>query len=142
MHAVVARSTFGTKNCHAWSTCGSCDVEKVHTLVARSTCGSENAQTPHAQTTLGSGDVEKVHVVVARSTFGSKHVQNTRGSDHFWTSRCRPGVEKVQAIVAVKSAKNCRFQAFFDIPYLRGPPPSGTLRIILYYSGDLRLQKK
>ena len=33
--------------------------------------------------------VEKVHAVVARSTFRSQIVKNTRGSDHFWTFRCR-----------------------------------------------------
>ena len=31
-------------------------------------------------------DVEKVHAVVARSR--SQNVQTTRGSDHFWKSRC------------------------------------------------------
>ena len=41
-----------------------------------------------SRTTFGSWDVEKVHAVVARSTFRSQNVQNTRGSDHFWKSRC------------------------------------------------------
>ena len=31
---------------------------------------------------------EKLHAVVVRSTFRSQNVQNTRGSDHFWKSRC------------------------------------------------------
>ena len=43
---------------------------------------------PQPGTTFGSWDVEKVHAVVARSTFRSQNVQNTRGSDHFWKSRC------------------------------------------------------
>ena len=46
-------------------------------------------KTHHARTTFGSWDVEKVHAVVARSTFPSQNVQNTRGSDHFWSFRCR-----------------------------------------------------
>ena len=33
--------------------------------------------------------VEKAHAVVARSKFRSQNVKNTRGSDHFWTFRCR-----------------------------------------------------
>ena len=41
-----------------------------------------------SRTTFGSWDVEKVHAVVARNTFRSQNVQNTRGSDHFWKSRC------------------------------------------------------
>ena len=45
-------------------------------------------KTPQHRTTFGSCDVEKVHAVVARSTFRSQNVQNTRGSDHFWKSRC------------------------------------------------------
>ena len=45
-------------------------------------------KTPGVRTTFGSCDVEKVHAVVARSTCRSQNVQNTRGSDHFWKSRC------------------------------------------------------
>ena len=41
------------------------------------------------RTTFGGSDIEKVHAVVARSTFRSQNVQSTRGSDHFWTFRCR-----------------------------------------------------
>ena len=41
------------------------------------------------RTTFGSWDVEKVHAVVARSTLRSQNVKNTRGSEHFWTFRCR-----------------------------------------------------
>ena len=46
-------------------------------------------KTPHARATFGGSDVEKVHAVVARSTFPSQNVQNARGSDHFWSFRCR-----------------------------------------------------
>ena len=52
-------------------------------------------KTLEVRTTFGSCDVEKVHAVVARSTFPSQNVKNTRGSDHFWTLRCR------------KSARHC-----------------------------------
>ena len=68
---------------------------------------------------------ENLHVFVARSIFGSQNAQSTSGSDRFWklrrgksasgcgakhiwkstcanhhTSRCRPDVEKVHAVVA------------------------------------------
>ena len=134
------------------TTFGSCDVEKVHAVVARSTFPSQNVQntpgpdhfwklrcrksarrcgtkhiskskrTKHTMlgpllevqmskkcmplwreahfevkmyktlgvwTIFGGSDVEKVYAIVARSTFPSQNVQNTRGSDHFWSFRCR-----------------------------------------------------
>ena len=46
-------------------------------------------KTHQVRTTFGSWDVEKVDAVVARSTFRSQNVKDTRGSDHFWTFRCR-----------------------------------------------------
>ena len=57
--------------------------EKLHSVVARSTFPSQDAQTHHAQTTFGSWDVEKVRDVVARSAFPSQHVQSTPCSDMF-----------------------------------------------------------
>ena len=145
------------------TTFGRCDVEKVHAVVARSTFGSQNVQntatsdhfwklrcrksarrcgakhiskskcakhrnlgpllevamskkctplwreahfevkmlkTLGVRTIFGSCDVEKVHAVVARSTFRSQNVKNTRGSDHFWRLRGRTSVKKVHAVVA------------------------------------------
>ena len=39
---------------HSRTTFGSCDVEKVHAVVARSTFASEKAKAPHVRTTFGS----------------------------------------------------------------------------------------
>ena len=108
------------KTHHSRTTFGSCDVEKVHAVVARSTFPSQNVQntlsvgpllevmmskkcTPlwreaHFQVKMfGSWDVEKVHAVVARSTFPSQNVQNTPGSDHFWKLRCRKSARRCGA---------------------------------------------
>ena len=98
------------------TTFGSWDVEKVHAVVARSTFGSQNVQntrgsdhfwekctplwreahlevkmykTHQVRTTFGSSDLEKVHTVVVRSTFRSQNVKSTMGSDHFGRFRCR-----------------------------------------------------
>ena len=61
------------------TTFGSSDVEKVHAVVARSTFGSQNVQnTPMVRTTFGGSDVEKVHAVVARSTFRSQKCKKLR----------------------------------------------------------------
>ena len=108
------------KRHHVRTTFGSCDVEKVHAVVARSTFGSQNVKntrgsdhfwrfrcqkkctplwreahfevkmlkTLGVRTTFGGSDVEKVHAVVARSTFRSQNIKNTTGSDHFWRFRC------------------------------------------------------
>ena len=54
-------------------------------------------KTHHCRTTFGSWDVEKVHAVVARSTFPSQNVKSTRGSDHFWTLRCRKSARRCGA---------------------------------------------
>ena len=63
--------------------------EKLHTIVARSRCGSQNAlKTPQVRSTFGSWDVQKVHGVLARSTFRSQKVQSTSASEHFWKLRC------------------------------------------------------
>ena len=102
------------KTHHSRTTFGSCDVEKVHAVVARSTFPSQNVQnTPFSDhfwklrcrksarrcgakhiskskctKHTGSCDVEKMHAVVARSTFPSQNVQNTPCSDHFWRFGC------------------------------------------------------
>ena len=98
---------------HCRTTFGSCDVEKVHAVVARSTFPSQNVQNTSAPdhfwklscgksarrcgakhiskskcTTFGSCHVEKVHAVVARSTFPSQNVQSTTCSRHFWRFGC------------------------------------------------------
>ena len=103
------------KTQHSQTTFGSGDVEKVHAVVARSTCGSQNAHSTACPDHLGSWDVEKVHAVVARSTFRSQKCKKLTGSEHFWTFRCRfarqaPGIphvvkvnKKVRGFVAVST---------------------------------------
>ena len=53
---------------HARSSFGSCDVEKVHAVVARSTFRRQHVQNTSCSETF----FEKVHAVVARSTFRSQ----------------------------------------------------------------------
>ena len=93
--------------------------EKVHAVVARSTCVSEKAKkTHHVRTTFGSWDVEKVHAVVARSTFPSQNVQNTPVSDHFWKLRCRK---------SIKSARRCGAKHISEVKMYKSTPCSGPL---------------
>ena len=60
---------------------------------------------------------EKVHAVVARSTFASQNVQNTPGSDHFWTLRCRKSARRCGAkhICNSKCTKHTRFGPLLDV---------------------------
>ena len=83
------------KTHHCRTTFGSCDVEKVHTVVARSTFPSQNVQNTPGPDHFWKLRCRKVHAVVARSTFRSENVQNTPFSDHFWKLRC------------LKSARRC-----------------------------------
>ena len=74
------------KNWRSRTTFGSCDVEKVHAVVARSTFPSQNVQN-----TSASDHFWKLRCRKSARRCGAKHtenVQNTRGSDHFWKSRC------------------------------------------------------
>ena len=77
------------------TTFGSCDVEKVHAVVARSTFPSQNVQnTPcsdHFWRFRCRKSVEKVHAVVARSTFRSQKCKKLRVLSLFWGA----DVEKV-----------------------------------------------
>ena len=89
---------FEVKMCkthHGRTTFGSCDVEKVHAVVARSTFWSQNVQnTPcsdHFWRFRCRKSVEKVHAVVARSTFRSQKCKKLRVLSLFW----REDVEKV-----------------------------------------------
>ena len=67
---------------------GSWHIQKVHTVVARSTFWSQMPKAPHVRTTFGAWDVEKVHSVVVRSVFPSQNAQSTPWSEHFWKLRC------------------------------------------------------
>ena len=78
------------------TTFGSCDVEKVHAVVARSTFRSQNVQS-----TPGPDHFWKLRCRKSACRCGAKHirsqnVQSTARSDCFWQLRC----QKVHAVVA------------------------------------------
>ena len=75
----------------------SCDVEKVHAVVARSIFWSQNVQSTPCSDHFWKLTLEKVHAVVARSTFPSQNAQNTPCSDHFWKLRCRKSARRCGA---------------------------------------------
>ena len=51
---------------------------------------------------------EKVHAVVARSTFRSQKCKKLRGTEHFWTFRCRFARQGQGSVHLVKSEQNMR----------------------------------
>ena len=95
VHAVVARSTFWSRNVQ--DTPGPDHFWKLRCRKSARRCGAKQVKmckTPHVRATFGGSDVEKVHAVVARSTFRSQHVQNTTCSRHFlevqMSKKCTP----------------------------------------------------
>ena len=81
------------KTPHVWTTFGSCDVEKVHAVVARSALRSQNVQS-----TPGSDHFWKLWCRKSARRCGAKHrtqrVQRTPGPDHFWKLRCRKSARR------------------------------------------------
>ena len=85
------------------TTFGSCDVEKVHAVVARSTFPSQNVQN-----TSGSDHFWKLRCRKSARRCGAKHISKSKCTKHtilgplldFWRFRCRKSVEKVHAVVA------------------------------------------
>ena len=117
------------KTPHVHTTFWSWDVEKVHAVVARSTCPSQNVQSTtcsrhfwrfgcwksarrcgakhismsKCQKQQGFQPLLAVHAVVARSTCRSQNVKSTRGSDHCWRFRCRFAWQAQGIVHLVKS---------------------------------------
>ena len=82
-------------------------------------------KTPGVRTTFGGPDVEKVRAVVARSTFRSQKCKKLRGTEHFWTFRCRFAWQAQGIVHLVKSERNVRVLYNFQ---LRPPLHHTTLQ--------------
>ena len=97
------------KTLHVRTTFSSCDVEKLHAVVARNAFSSENVQNTsgpdhflpfrcgkiarrcgenHISKSKCRSDVEKLHAAVARTTFPSQNVKKLTVSEHFLKLRC------------------------------------------------------
>ena len=87
-----------TKHRSVRTTFGSCDVEKVHAVVARSTFPSQNVQN-----TAASDHFWKLRCRKSARRCGAKHISKSkctkhlRGSDHFWKLRCRKSARRCGA---------------------------------------------
>ena len=105
------------KTHHARTTFGSCDVEKVHAVVARSTFPSQNVQN-----TPCSDHFWKLRCRKSARRCGTKHISKSKCTKH---TMLGPLLEVAmskkctllwrEAHFEVKSVKNWGFWAFFDI---------------------------
>ena len=87
------------------TTFGSCDVEKVHAVVARSTFRSQNVQsTPLLEVEMS----KKCTPLWHEAHFEVKSGKNWAGSEHFWTFRCRFAWQAHGIVHLVKSEQNVR----------------------------------
>ena len=132
VHAVVARSTFWSRNVQ--NTPASDHFWKLRCRKSARRCGAKHIskskctkhyKTHQLRTTFGSWDVEKVHAVVARSTFPSQNVQNTPFSDHFWKFRCRKSARRCGAkhISKSKCTKHYMFAPLLEVRMLKKCTP-------------------
>ena len=91
---------------HVRATFGSCDVQKVHAVVARSTFGSQKCQN-----TSGSDHFWKLSCGKSARRCGAKHILTknakiTTCSGHFWKLRCRKSARRCGAKhILMKSVK-------------------------------------
>ena len=97
------------------TTSRSCDVKRVHAVVARSKFPVNMYKAHHVQTTFENWNVQKVHAVVARSTrlwHEAYFVKNWGVRTTFW----RSDVEKVYAVVAQDAfpSQKCQKLSFLD----------------------------
>ena len=111
---------FEVKMCkthHGRTTFGSCDVEKAHAVVARSTFRSQDVQN-----TRGSDHFWKLRCRKSARRCGAKHISKSKCTKHHMlgpllevemSKKCTPLWR--EAHFEVKSAKNWGFWAFFDV---------------------------
>ena len=82
--------------------------EKLHAVVAQSTCPSQNARS-----TPGSDHFWKLRCGKLHTPLWTKHIskskaQKLRGTEHFWTFRCRFSWQAQGIVHLVKSEQNWR----------------------------------
>ena len=101
---------------HCRTTFGSCDVEKVHAVVARSTFPSQNVQNRPC-----TDHFWKLRCRKSARRCGAKHISKSKCTkhtfapctDHFWRFRCRFAWQAQGIVDLVKSEQNVRvFVAF------------------------------
>ena len=114
LHAVVARSTFGSQNVP--DTPFSDQFWKLRCRKSARRCGASTFGSQNVQSTSYSDDFWKLRCV-ARSTFESQDVQNTGIPEHFWKLRSRKNACRCGAkhISKSKVQKTQRYGALLGV---------------------------
>jgi len=99
------------------TTFGSCDVEKVHALVARGTFASRNVQNTWVSEHFWKLGCRKSARRCGAKHIPSQYVQNTSVSDHFWKLRCRKSARPcgVRHISKSKCTKHTTFGPLLEV---------------------------
>ena len=97
------------KNWGVRNTFGRCHVEKVHAVLARSTCRSQKCKKLRGFGALLEVEMSKKCTPLWREThFEVKRVKKLTGSEHFWMFRCRFAWQAQGIMHLVKSEQNVR----------------------------------
>ena len=99
-------------------TFGGSDVEKVHAVLARTTFRSQNFKKHQGFGPLLEVQMSKKCTPFWREAhFEVKILKNIRGSDHFWTFRCRFAWQAHGIVHLAKSEHNVRVLEHFQKPW-------------------------
>ena len=121
MHAVVARSTFGSQ--HVKNTRGSDHFWKFRCPKSTRRCGAKHICKSKCTKHLSSGPPLEVEMskkctpLWREAQFPSQNVQNTPLSDHFWKLRCRKSARPcgTKHISKSKCAKHTMYGPFLEV---------------------------
>ena len=109
------------KTHHGRTTFGSCDVEKVHAVVAQSTLPSQNVQN-----TPWPDHFWKLRYRKSARRCGAKHISKSKCakhplSDHFWKLRCRKSARRCGAkhMSMSKCTKHHMFAPLLEVRMLK-----------------------
>ena len=100
------------------TTFGSCDVEKLHAVVARSTFRSQNVENTSASDHFWKLRCRKSARRCGSKQFRSQIVQSTTCSRHFWRFRCGKSARRCGAkhISKSKCTKHHMFAPLLEVP--------------------------
>ena len=109
LHAVAARSTFGSQNVQ--NKPGSEHFLKLRCRKSARRCGAKHNSKSKCTKHLSVGPLLEVEMsknaAVVRSTFRSQNVQSTPFSDHFWKLTCRKSARRCGAKHISKTFRCC-----------------------------------
>ena len=123
LHAVVARSTFRSQSVQ--NTPGPDNYWKLRSQKSARRCGAKHISKSKCKKHLSSGALLEVEMskkctpLWRKAHFQVKSAKKWRGSDHFWTFRCRFAWQAQEIAHVVKSEKNVRPKTMAGVGHLK-----------------------